>query len=224
MKQIRRRSMLLLSTVLLLATVGVAWAGVYKGLYKLVWSQDKEVCSAILNLFNTDMKEHGEIRYDQHKIFAEWKPMALPDDASPLHCGSVMKATLDMNNDGTEDMVIKKVFCFHGMDSDGLFIFPAGSDIATKLTWANIRDLLFNVPDKVDFDDYELKHWPKSKTDKFPTILGQPLVLEPLVWQGTTYLSMTERYSNYWIAIVKYRGGQVLEDICYFGTASSKKS
>jgi len=218
------KRIIVLSAVLLLAIAGSAWAGVYKGLYKLVWSQDTEVCAAILNLFNADMKQYGEIRYEQQKIFAEWKPMALPDDASPLHCGSVMKATLDINNDGTEDMVVKKVFCFHGMDSDGLFIFPADSDISTKLTWANMRDLLFNVPNKVDFDSYELKRWPKSKKDNLPTVLGQPLVLEPFAWQGTTYLSMTERYNNYWIVIVKYKGGETLEDICYFGTTSSKKS
>jgi len=219
------KRIIVLSAVLLLAIAGSAWAGVYKGLYKLVWSQDKEVCSAILSLFNADMKQYGEIRYEQHKIFVEWKPMALPDDAGNADaCGVLSTTTLDIDNDGRNDRLIRTSFCFHSILTDSLFIFPADSDIPAKLTWKDLGDVLITVPNKVDIDSYELKYWPKSERGKWPVMVGRPLVLEPFVWQGITYLSMTDRYYGYRIVIAKHKGGETLEDVCYLDSTSSKKS
>jgi len=43
------------AVVFLLITTGVAWAG--KEAYKLVMSQDKQLCESMLAIFNADMKK-----------------------------------------------------------------------------------------------------------------------------------------------------------------------
>ena len=93
--------------VLLLATAGAAWAGTQA--YKLVMSKDKELCTNMLRLFNEDMKQYKEIRYDEHEVFTQvpWKVVDLGGDGHG--CIFLKNATFDINNDGKEDLVLIRV-------------------------------------------------------------------------------------------------------------------
>ena len=65
------KRIIVLCVAVLFATVGVAWAG--KEAYKLVMSQDKELCAHMLAIFNADMKKYRAMEYEQHKEFIVWE-------------------------------------------------------------------------------------------------------------------------------------------------------
>src|SRR5437879_200851 len=121
------KRVVLFSIVLLVATVGIAWAG--KAVYKLVMSKDKELCMSMLNLFNDDMKKYSDIRYDKHEIFSQvpWKVVDLGGDGHG--CIFLKNATFDINNDGKEDLVLKTSMCLRDQLSDSLYIFSPDSDV-----------------------------------------------------------------------------------------------
>ncbi|MBH0177380.1 MAG: hypothetical protein HP491_05825 [Nitrospira sp.] len=60
----------------------------------------------------------------------EWKPVELKGQGPKTrHCSSLDQALLDLDNDGTKDLVIKTTFCMKGAPSDSLYVFP------TAVSW-----------------------------------------------------------------------------------------
>ncbi|MEW6246291.1 MAG: hypothetical protein AB1555_06215 [Nitrospirota bacterium] len=208
-----------LAITVLLAMSGIAWAG--KEAYRLVMSKDTEVCSAILALFNDDLRKHGAIQYDYHNIFVSWQPMSLPDETAPgSHCGEIRKAVLDIDNNGQDEIVLRTSLCWHSVLTDSLFIFSKTSEVPARLSWRNMGELLSGHSGVIGAGPYELVLWPQSKKGELRPTLSDPWVLELMVLNGTAYVSMTDRNYGYIAAIAKYRGGSTLEDICYFEQSS----
>jgi uncharacterized protein len=174
--------------------------------YTLEMSKDDKLCNAMLVLYNEDMKTYNSIRYDQHEIFASIKWQA--DKKLELK-----HAFFDINNDGDNELVIKDHGMLSGRSVDTLFIYPADSDIFSKLKpgW---MPALFDTPNQLfstNNNTYDLKALPK--TSEF--WVGVSFVLEPFTWKGASYISMTDDRPR-WIVIAKYRQAAELQDICYF--------
>ena len=102
------KRIMLLSLVFVLGGVAVAWAG--KEAYTLAMSKDKVLCKSLLNLFNEDVKKHGELTY-QHEAFTriQWETItSIYDERYPAHsCDSLQRANFDIDNDGQSNLVLK---------------------------------------------------------------------------------------------------------------------
>ena len=114
-----RGKQIVLAIVLLCATCSVAWAG--KEAYKLVMSKDEKLCTKILALFNADMKKYGGLEYEKHKEFVVWEPVET-GLVSPQnkYCSQTLKQNFDINNDRTNELVIRRRHCFQSQLTDRL--------------------------------------------------------------------------------------------------------
>lgn len=201
-----------------LAVVGVAWAG--QEVYTLAMSKDKVLCKTLLNLFNEDVKKHGELTY-QHEAFTrvQWETIAsIYDERYPAHsCDSLQRANFDIDNDGHSNLVLKHSGCLHDLMSDGLFIFPENSDIFSRLKPGpgGLTDMFASV-NKFDLtgDVYQLKEI-KGKKGSLPPNIGTVFILQPFFRGQTFYISVTGLERD-WVVIAKYRQAESIQDVCYF--------
>ncbi len=176
--------------------------------YKVVMSKDEKVCNAMLAVYNEDMKAGGSIRYDEHEMFnIGWQTDARVPD--------VMDAVFDINNDGKQELVLRTTQGFHGIHTDTFYIFPESSDILTRIKRGpgGLKPML-ETPNWLfssEHPTYELKDLPSPLVGS----LDVYYVLEPFVFNGTTYISMTDAGPS-WIVIAKYLERERMQDICYF--------
>jgi hypothetical protein len=93
--------------------------------------KDLSFCRQVAALF-------GERLTPDSEVFkaVEWKPVELKGQGPKTrHCSSLDQALLDLDNDGTKDLVIKTTFCMKGAPSDSLYVFPADSHVVEQLSW-----------------------------------------------------------------------------------------
>ncbi|TKB65837.1 MAG: hypothetical protein E8D52_15690 [Nitrospira sp.] len=113
MRQLRRSLIYIIALFLFVPTIAFAES------YGLVMGKAAAVCQHMLNLFNEDMKNFGELKYDQHEEFTsiDWT-LALDD-----FCWRIHTAQFDIDNDGHEDVVLKHAACIRGILNDSLYIY-----------------------------------------------------------------------------------------------------
>lgn len=202
------KRIMLLSLVLVLGGVAVAWAG--KEAYTLVMNKEKEVCTAILKLFNEDTERYGELQYEKHKEFIVWEPIktgAAPQDAT--YDSPSLKQTFDINNDGTNELVLRERHYLRGQLIDSLFIYPAETKMSEVLENPNLEPIGI-----VDFAGYYLRQGSTAKPDKPPTAIGV-VRIEAFRSGRNTYISLAD-WNQSWIVIARFLRGRELEDVCYF--------
>ena len=144
----------------------------------------------MLNLFNEDVKQHGELTY-HHEAFTriQWEAIKnIYDERYPVHsCDSLQRADFDIDNDGHSNLVLKYCGCLHDLMGDGLFIFPENSNILSRLKPGpgGLFDM-FASANKFELtgDLYELKE-AKGKKGALPPIIGTVFVLQPFLWGQT---------------------------------------
>jgi hypothetical protein len=175
--------------------------------YTLAMSKDEKLCNAMLALYNEDMKAYKEIRYNQHEMFTniDWQ---MDDDLDIEH------AFFDINNDGKNELVIYYAGMLSGFPIDNLFIYPADSDVISKLKPRSLSSL-FDTPNHLFSSGnqiYVLKDLPKKTEVAW---VGGRFVLNPFILEGTSYVSMTDLTPR-WVVITKYKQAEELQDICYF--------
>ncbi|BFU91118.1 MAG: hypothetical protein NTAFB01_23050 [Nitrospira sp.] len=207
-----------LALVVLLLTGGVSWAG--KEAYKLVMSQDKKLCQHMLAMFNADLKKDGALLYEQHREFVVWKPVDTGGDRTDKFCRQTLKQTFDINNDGTDELVIRRRHCFQSQLTDRLYIFPSNSNAAELLKDPNSR-VLDTTPNHLEAMTYDFKKWPGTKSGDLVPDLYRTITLEPFQFGQTFYVSMTDLRQEL-VAIAKYLGGEDRDDVCYFQKVASK--
>lgn len=232
-------SRVFLVIALLLTLIEAAWAGPYS----LAMSKDKALCESMLSLYNKDMKTYGRINYDAHEIFSRIKWENIDKDNPFPMLNSWLRADFDINNDGKDETVVKFSGRVQAANLDTLYIYPGGSDIFSKNTDTGKRGRLLETPNML-FEGYHslhyLKHVPKLLQEKILTYklkhlpkylkkvnvndlrrdIGKPyiagsFVLQPFIWHGTTYISITNRHPE-WIVVGKYKQAKEVQDICYF--------
>jgi hypothetical protein len=198
--------------VLLCVTSGVAWAG--KKAYKLVMSQDKDLCAHMLAIFNADMKKERALLYEEHKEFVVWEPIDPGRSPSDSYCRQELKQIFDINNDGTDELVIRTRHCFQSQLADDLYIFPLHGN-AIELLKDPKSQVLSTTEDRLNAMTYDLTKMPGIKSVAQAPGLHTIITLEPFKFKGTFYVSMTDLRQEF-IVIAKYLHGEQRDDVCYF--------
>lgn len=226
--------------VLILVLVPVfSWADEYV----LVMSKDDSVCQHMLKIYNEDLRKHGKIEYDQHEEFTaiKWEEKkyytTFPDgkkhySMSPQE--TVLISRFDINNDGKEEVVVKKESFFKGISSENLYYFKGENADSFKNTEFDVYLLHTKAAGSIDSgpgNTYKLKELPQflylgigDKESKAYYSLGVYLYLYPLFFKGTYYLDMKDEvpsdiqgiYSSRFLLILKYSKDNQPKDICYF--------
>ncbi len=206
------RKMAILCVLVLFATVGVAWAG--KEAYRMVMSEDKRFCQHMLAIFNGDLKKYGALLYEKHKEFIVWEPVDTGEVKIDKYCSQTLKQTFDINNDGTDELVIRTRSCYQSQLTDSLYIFPLNSNIV-ELLKAATPHAFGATSDGLWAMTYELKKMPGVKSGALFPGIHTIITLEPLKFGQTFYVSMTDLRQEF-IVIAKYLRGEELEHVFYF--------
>ena len=153
----------------------------------------------------------------------EWKPVELKGHGPKTrHCSSLDQTLLDLDNDGTKDLVIKTTFCMKGAPSDSLYVFPADSHVLEQLSWQDLAPLLA-TRDKFERTggSYPLTGLPmSSESSKGNPALSTVFTVQPLIIENRSYVAMTDSRGT-WTVIAKYLRGERFEDQCYLRTKPS---
>jgi hypothetical protein len=147
----------------------------------------------------------------------EWKSVELKGQGPKTrHCSSLDKALMDLDNDGTKDLVIKTTFCMKGVPSDSLYVFPANNNVLEQLSWQDLSPLLA-AKDKFERTGgrYPLTTLPMSaESSKGNQTLSTVFTVQPFMLGDHAYVAMTDGRGE-WTVIANYLLGERFEDLCY---------
>jgi len=147
----------------------------------------------------------------------EWKPVVLKGQGPKTRrCSSLDKAFIDLDNDGTKDLVIKTTFCMKGAPSDSLYVFQTDSNVLEQLSWQDLSPLLA-TRDKFERTGgrYPLAGLPvPSGSSKGNPVLSTVFTIQPFILEDRRYVAMTDGRGE-WIVIANYLRGERFEDLCY---------
>lgn len=177
---------------------------------ELMGFADKSFCEKVAVLFGEHLDLHDELSKT-----VRWEPVKLKGQGPPTRrCSSFDRATMDLDNDGQEDLVVKATFCMKGAPSDSLYVFPADSTVLEQASWQD-TSLLLATPDKFERTGgmYPLTSL-RSDGVSPPPSLTTVFSLQPFVLDGRSYIAMMDTRRE-WLVIAKYRGGERFEDLCY---------
>ncbi len=177
---------------------------------ELVAFSDKPFCEKAAALFGERLDLNAELSKT-----VQWEPIRLKGQGPPTRrCSSLDRTSMDLDNDGQEDLVVKATFCPKGGPSDSLYVFPADSTVLEQASWQDLSPLV-STPDKFERTGgtYPLT---MLRTDKVstPPMLTTLFTLQPVVLDGRSFIGMTDAKQE-WMVIAKYRGGEQFEDLCY---------
>ena len=214
--------------------------------YKLLMSRDDKVCTHMLALFNSDLKQFGYEKYGEHEEFKSigWRKEKYSRMEGDRRVEGIAEvANIDINNDGTKDVVLRLTNFFGGYDTHVLYIFP---NIApTTKEW--VLTEIVRSPGRISLYNwtYDLNQPPGNapkgqSTTATPPIASGLSVLEPFFLHGVTYISMRALYelvtgsdaANEFArihVITRYKQGKIeggtkqrvpqagqTEDVCYY--------
>jgi hypothetical protein len=201
-------------------TVGVIWAGC-SDVFQLAMSGDKALCAKVLDLFNASVDGNGLLRYERGAFQAiGWRPLDLRGQPPKVRrCSTLEQAVFDLDNDGTDDLVVRTNFCMKGKPSDSLYVFPSDSDVLQRASWQDLNPLV-STPDKFERTGgtYPLTRFPKREAGSKPAVLNTLFALQPFRFEGHSYVSLTDA-STEWVVVARYRGREQFDDLCYLHRA-----
>ncbi len=211
-------------------------------LYRLIMSQDTEVCTHMLTLFNLDILQYGFDRYENPEFQAiQWERQYRNAAGRAIDL-AIPVAKFDINNDGKIDFVLKQTTMAHSLDVDNLYIFfDDGIDVSRVFTSEELR----NSPGKIflhsEFYDLQPEPLRKSrellKSRKIESVVPGPTIIHPFRLHDATYISMRSYYEiqpvewTHFHIIAKYKGGRlvdredqrgVTEGVCWFEIVTDK--
>jgi hypothetical protein len=205
--------------------------------YKIMMSKDKRLCSHIHEMLNGDLINFGP-GYDTRKfaapIFAavSWTPIKGLDEGFD-YGGDV--AHVDINNDGTTDVVVREeTSMVRDISVHLLFVFKEDQypELAKKARGLEENSLGFVIPHLQK--GYELRELPQKtfkapkalKGKKYYESLSAAAYIHPFRWLNKTYLLLTQSPDSpavpNWALVANYKQGKVreanpvlMEDVCY---------
>lgn len=182
-----------------------------------VW-KDLPLCRKVASLFEERLTPDSEVFKT-----VEWKPVELKGQGPKTrHCSSLDQALLDLDNNGTKDLVIRTTFCMKGAPSDSLYVFPADSHVLEQLSWQDMAPLLA-THDKFERTggSYPLTGLPmSSESSKGNPALSTVFTVHPFMLDNHRYVAMTDARGE-WTVIANYLRGERFEDLCYLRTKPS---
>ena len=110
----------------------------------LVASKDKPFCEQVLELLQKNMGSGNRLNIEAKPFsLVKWEPALIAGAAPKMRrCSSVDKASTDLDNDGTKDLMVKATFCMKGAPSDSFYMFPADSNVLEQASWQDMAPLL----------------------------------------------------------------------------------
>ena len=210
------------AVALVLAVGGMAWAG--PAVYELAMNANKDVCAGILEMFNAGLTKSGAVAYD-HEAFRKigWSPVSLGGKTPAVkRCNELERALVDIDNDGSLDLVVRTTFCMKGHPSDSVYIFPADSPVLEQTTWQDFN-LLLATRNKFERTGgtYPLNDLPAESRGGTGAALSNAFTLRPFRMNETTYVSLTDSRAE-WIVIAKYLKGEQFQDVCYLRAGTGR--
>jgi hypothetical protein len=201
---------MLLTGLWILLSAGVAWAAGYE----LLMSGDEQICRQIGDRLHVRQDGSTEFGSDDKVMHAvTWQPVSLGGDApKSTVCSELQQARLDLNNDGSQDLVIRSRFCMKGKPSDSLYVFPEDSAVLQQATWQDLNPL-HATQDKFERTGgrYRLQ---EGIAGRGSAELRNLFTIEPFVLDGRTYVSLTSPPYEY-VVIASYQDGGSFRDLCY---------
>ena len=150
----------------------------------------------------------------------EWVPVELKGEGPTVRrCSSLDKTSIDLDNNGRADLLVKTTFCMKGDLSDSFYVFPADSNVLEEANWQDLSPLLA-THDKFERTggSYPLASLPVDKVSPAPA-LSTVFTIQPFRLDGVAYIGLTDARRE-WMVIAEYRGGERFEDLCYFHSAN----
>ena len=195
------------------------------GSVQLMAVNDKPFCERVFELFQTNMGSGTRLNLDAEPFSqVRWEPAVIAGVAPKIRrCSSLDKALVDLNNDGTKDLLVKATFCMKGAPSASFYMFPADSNVLEQVSWQDMAPLLATA-DKFERTggSYPLTSLPmSSKSITATPVLSTVFTLRPFILGKNTYVALTDGRGE-WTVIAKYLRGERFEDQCYL--KSSGKS
>jgi hypothetical protein len=192
------------------------------GSIELMASKDKMYCEQVLELFQRNMGGGSRFSFTTEPFSAiTWEPVSVAG-AGPKarHCASLDKALIDLDNDGTKDLVVKTTFCMKGSPSDSFYVFPVDSKVLEQASWQDMSPLLA-TSDKFERTGgtYPLTALSIPGSEKSSPVLSTVFTLHPFVVEGKISVALWDTRGA-WIVVAKYLRGERFEDQCYFRSSS----
>jgi hypothetical protein len=202
--------------------------------YKIVMSKKQQLCTQVRDVLNADLAEYGP-GYDPRKFAAPifsaiaWTPIGLDEGFD--YAGAV--ARVDINNDGTEDVVVRQETS-GGKDITFMRLFIFGKDQYPELAKKR-SELADNSVGSVDlFQSYGFLRLPQKaietpgplKGKKYYEGFSEFVYIHPLHFDKRSYLLLTvspdSRFVPNWALVANYKQGKVreadpalMDDLCY---------
>lgn len=203
-----------LALVVLLLTCGVAWAG--QEAYKLAIGKDGELCKAILQLVNADVKRYREISYEEHPYFKDigWGPAdaVLGEQFISNRCSKYSVANFDIDNDGKRDFVIKHRGCLSGKLTDSLYILDDTDATPKFKSHSDIEDRSRAKVPLEELNSYFFDLVPQSGSE-YRESIGGHLVIQPFSYSRANYILLTDEI-RYWIIISRLTNSARMDNVC----------
>ena len=204
----------LLGGLLLLIVPTIAAAATLE----LVASKDKPFCERVLELLQKNIGSGSRLSLEAEPFSqVKWEQAVIAGAAPKMRrCSSLDKASVDLDNDGTKDLVVKTTFCMKGAPSDSFYMFPADSNVLAQASWQDMASLLATT-DKFERTggSYPLTAFPmSSESSKEEPALSTVFTVQPFIVGEKTYVALTDGRGE-WTVIAKYLRGERFEDLCY---------
>lgn len=188
--------------------------------YRLLMSKNDKICKHMLTMFNQDLVKFGTEKYDEHEEFRSigWKKEKITRMEGDREVTEIVDVTyLDINNDGSRDLVFRRRDFSGGYERDVLYIFPNLKPSEKQWTLMEIA----HSPARISHDGYFLLSQSRAGKKKGSTIPSMASIsrLEPFVLEGTVYVALRPLYElasgtdpvtefSKVLVITKYRGGK----------------
>jgi hypothetical protein len=187
-------------------------------------ARDKPFCAQILELFQKNMGSGARLDVAAEPFSQiNWEPAVIAGPAPRIrHCSSLGKTSLDLDNDGSKDLVVKATFCMKGAPSDSLYVFPADSRVLEEAAWQDMAPLLA-TSNKFERTggSYLLATIPMpSEPDQGPPALHTVFAAHPFLVGGKAYVALTDDRGP-WMVVARYLGGEQFEDQCYLKSSGT---
>jgi len=184
----------------------------------LLAAKDRPFCQQVLGLFRENMGGGDRVNIESEPFsHVKWDAAKLAGVAPKTRrCSSLDKALVDLDNDGTKDLVVKATFCMMGAPSDSLYVFPADSPVLEQTSWQNMAPLhaTGNRFERTG-GSYPLTAIPMLiASGEAQATLRSVFTVHPFLVRGMAYVALTDGQGE-WIVVAKYLGGERFDDQCY---------
>jgi hypothetical protein len=198
--------------VLILPTIAAAAP------FDVAASHDTPFCERVLELLQKNMGSGKRLNPDAEPFSeVKWEPAVIAGAVPKVRrCSSLDKTLIDLDNDGTKDLVVKTTFCMKGSPSDSFYMYPADSKVLEQASWQDMAPLLATT-DKFERTggSYPLTALPmSSESSKGRPTLNAVFTVQPFILDEKTYVALTDGRGE-WTVIAKYLRGERFEDQCY---------